>query len=847
MADVSRIVSIVFAGKDDLSKTIGKIQRRLNDLEGIADPFAALGRSILAIDAALGAVALSIGMVQEEVDKSAAKFRTTLGVSEEKATELNKIAKELFASNFGQSISENADIVTNAFRRLGDIGSDALKEVTENAIGIRDAFGSDVNETLAASQTLIKEFGLTSEQSFDFIVKGFQGGLNASGDFLESITEYSTQFSNGGADAGQFFSVLETGLQNGVLGTDKAADSFKEFRVRILDGSKTTSDALKQLGIDSDTFLSKVSNNTISSAEAFGTVINALRETDNEATRMQAGVGLLGTQFEDLGTKSVLNIDIAKTKIEDFAGATDDLAKQYDSFGSDVTKVFRTLTTELADLSIFDGLKESAGETLDEIAKNLPKAFDGVDFSKLTGSLDDIAKGISELFGDIDITSVEGLQEILQGVVDTIDSLIRVSKGIIEPWIPILDIIKDVVSAFNSLDNQTKETAGNLLGISQAVVTFGGAAAGILGTTKLLSGAFTGLGSASTAAIGVAGKAGLLGVAGAAGYAVGEISRRYIPAIDEGTQAVIAWADSLIDFSGTQGRANETLEEAKDRIRDQIYGMEDLRDATKETSEKLDDISKKDNIVVDVKANVDESLNDYFAEIDEASQGVEIPVGMSLEEFKKGVDDIVSFQAAGHDIGIKPSVDRDALQDVKNEIAKNTTVDIKPKLDKEKAKQDIRELEAKIKASADVIQTRVEWQAKLDIAEVEANAKQIESIAETITEAMKSSGDLIDGLFGSLLGLGGSVDDIQKKWAIQEQLEAENKLREEQLKLQKELVTAQVDYMDARTRMLDRGEALVNITVDSALEPALALIFDEIMKYTQVRATQEGFEGLLGF
>ena len=41
--------------------------------------------------------------------------------------------------------------------------------------------------------------------------------------------------------------MLETGLAGGVLGTDKAADLFKEFTLRITDGSKSSEDALGEL------------------------------------------------------------------------------------------------------------------------------------------------------------------------------------------------------------------------------------------------------------------------------------------------------------------------------------------------------------------------------------------------------------------------------------------------------------------------------------------------------------------------------------------------------------------------------------------------------------------------
>src|SRR5690606_11368167 len=129
--------------------------------------------------------------------------------------------------------------------------------------------------------------GTSEATALDLITAAFQRGLNSSGDLLESITEYGPQFGSGGASASQFFSVLETGLSTGVMGVDKAGDMYKEFAVRIQDGSTLTRESLQMLGLDADAILSGLARGTLEPIDAFEMVQGALRGTGNEALQMQ--------------------------------------------------------------------------------------------------------------------------------------------------------------------------------------------------------------------------------------------------------------------------------------------------------------------------------------------------------------------------------------------------------------------------------------------------------------------------------------------------------------------------------------------------------------------------------
>ncbi len=290
-----------------------------------------------ALVAGVGAVGVAAFNAASEVDSATDRIESKLGIGAEQAAAYGEAIKGIYGNNFGESIADVEAAVTataSAFQRLGDVSVSETQKATEQAIALRDAYGVEVVETTRAAAELMDKFGISSQQSMDFITSGFQKGLNASDDFLDSIGEYSTQFANGGADAGQFFSLLESGLQGGMLGTDKAADAFKEFRLRVQDGSKTTADGLALLGINAEELNSQMSSGAVSAADAFQIVLDALRNTEDPLIRMQAGAAVIGTQFEDLGDSAVAGLSLAQTGIEDLAGATDKLNKQYDNLPS---------------------------------------------------------------------------------------------------------------------------------------------------------------------------------------------------------------------------------------------------------------------------------------------------------------------------------------------------------------------------------------------------------------------------------------------------------------------------------------------------------------------------------
>jgi len=254
MADLSRTIEIIFAGVDNISSSLntmgGNIESFGNNIGDIGEPFASAAEKVLLLQTAILGLATAGILASSNIETEANKMKNSLGLPIDEAERFKEIALDVYSGGYGEDLAQSFDTVILAQKRFGDNAEIDIGKVSQQALQLQKVFDVDVNETLGAVSTLMGDFGLTSQEAFDFVAAGFQKGLDNSGDFIDSINEYATQFSNGEADADQFFSVLESGFQEGMLGTDKAADMFKEFRATIQDESTTTREALESIGID---------------------------------------------------------------------------------------------------------------------------------------------------------------------------------------------------------------------------------------------------------------------------------------------------------------------------------------------------------------------------------------------------------------------------------------------------------------------------------------------------------------------------------------------------------------------------------------------------------------------
>jgi methyl-accepting chemotaxis protein len=257
----SKNIEIIIEGDNQTGKAFKSVDKSLGKLEKSTDKAAkSFGAMDVAIGTVVGNIVTGIGSaaigaianlasdvigLSREFEDSSRKIQASLGTTAAETDELSESVEELFSDGF--DVSSATDAIVSIRQNMGDLADDELENVATGVLNISNIFGQDLAKTSNAAGALMKQFGLDSQQSMDFIAAGFRDGLNTSDDFLDSIGEYSNQFASLGFTADEFFSIMETGLQAGVLGTDKIADAIGEFGKRMLDGSDTTRDALSDL------------------------------------------------------------------------------------------------------------------------------------------------------------------------------------------------------------------------------------------------------------------------------------------------------------------------------------------------------------------------------------------------------------------------------------------------------------------------------------------------------------------------------------------------------------------------------------------------------------------------
>ena len=317
-------------------QTQGRMASMAEGLKGsLGLAFAGIGVALAGALAGAGVAAFSVA---QDFETAQNQMQAQLGVTAEEAQSLGDVARDVFGNNFGESVADVGESIIEVRQQMKGLADDELQGVTESALSLRDAFGFEVAESTNAANTLMEKFGLTSQQAFDFITKGQQAGLNTSGDFLETIGEYGGLMADNGFAADEFFSLMESGLQGGVLGTDKAIDAFKEFGIII----QTLPDTLvgpdgALRGVIPDEEITRIfdglRDGSVTVQDAFSSLMPVLQGIEDPIQRNSLGVAMFGTMWEDMGAEAMLALDTTTTGLADMEGATASLGAQYTSLG----------------------------------------------------------------------------------------------------------------------------------------------------------------------------------------------------------------------------------------------------------------------------------------------------------------------------------------------------------------------------------------------------------------------------------------------------------------------------------------------------------------------------------
>ncbi len=940
MPDITKSIEILFTGNDKLSSTMKSIRSGFSSLDDsvasitgpLADMAAVVEKTELALAAmAAGGLALAvkeagafhdsfaeINTLAQTTGEGMTKFRDDIiAYAQDSTQSIEDINTATYnAISMGYDYKDSLAALSDA-EKLAVGGKTDLNSATELLLGTMNAYGASVNETAKYSDAMFT------------VVKDGKTTISELATRLSQVTGIA-------AGAGVDFDTLGAAIAEVTAAGTPTGQAITDIKAAISNIIKPTADATKTaeaLGIQFDA-------GALKSKGFYGVLKEVYQTTGGNVEQM----GKLFGSVEGLNAAMVLGADksgIFAKAIQDMAdktGATDKafaemsantkLALQnlynnlkvvliesgsplLDQFGKDVGALSGVLKgiklgfDEGAFDPLFDALNE-AGAGLEEwlkgVAAALPEALEGVDWSKLLASVQGLGKEIGgafeAIFGNLDLTNAEDLQKAIQKVVDGVAGLTNVTAGIVESWQPFLSMIGEAIDKFVDLDDGSQKSAGNVLGLGQAVDKLLGPLKSFLGAvdkigvslsiiaassatktiTSLAASATSATGGLSTFAgiltqtVGsaTAGQAlGVMGLGYAIGYSAGILLDKFVPGVHDASQAVADWLAKILGVYDAQGKTNEALDT-------QTGILDKMRGKFGEIGEKLTSLSSKE--LLNFKISLDDSginieqFNERFDDLPKEKQ-VSIVTKIERGDYKGAIDalnaipddKVIEVDASNveplkqklHELGlaVRDDVPKEKLIQMGYKVDDTGAKKFEQQTDEtiEKAKAKVKELEkekleiqakidiANIEADAEKVKAAFAGMADIGVADIEAGAKKYVAALESINSTANSTADILGGLFDLWGGAKSPWEKVQTTRWIEEQLDIER----EQLATQKKLIEAQIKFYQTRSDKLASGDALVTVQADG-LEPELEAFIWKILEKIQVRVAEEYSEYLLG-
>lgn len=407
---------------------------------GLATAIAAIGTAVVAAGASL----ITLG---DDYNKAINQISASTGATGKELESLGETAKNVYSRNFGDSLEEVADGISVVSRITGLMDLE-LQKATESGFALRDTFGYDLQESARTVNALMQNFGLSAEEAYNIIAVGAQKGADQNGDLLDTLNEYSAQYSAIGLSADQFVAGLIKGGEAGVFSIDKVGDAVKEFNIRAKDGSSGTMEAFSALGMNANKMMSRFAKGGDTAQKAFFEVVNALDSMEDPIAKNTAAVALFGTMYEDLET----NVLPVLASMEDGAGEVYDALSQinevkYNDLETAVEGTKRSIE------GVFLPMVSEVSSGITDVFSTLSNEINAAngDFNKISEAIGTAVGGIATIIteqlpvfinlGMDIITSIGGA--ILENLPIIIDAAINIIMTLLEGLISSLPLITE--------------------------------------------------------------------------------------------------------------------------------------------------------------------------------------------------------------------------------------------------------------------------------------------------------------------------------------------------------------------------------------------------------------------
>lgn len=366
------------AQNSNWTKAGKKVQEYGNNITKVSEKVDEIGNKASVVSAGVVAGGTALVNSAMNLEDAVSKYVSSTNTAEEETEKYRQVLENINKNNYGEGYEDIADSMAQVKMQLKDINEQDLQNITEKAIALRDLFGYDVSESVRAVKAMMDNLNVSADEAFNLIAEGKKQGLDFSNELLDNINEYSVQFGKLGLSAEDMFNIFKSGAENGAFNLDKIGDAVKEFSIRAIDGSNTTIDGFKRIGLNADEMAKKFANGGETAKQAFIEVVNKLGGMDDKVSQSIAGVDLFGTMWEDLGP----------TVITSFSKMDNGISKSSDSMQKSIDQLYNTTKKKAeTQLKRLQSLGADFGEEMLPVLEDLIDMAEGF-IDKLEGMSD---------------------------------------------------------------------------------------------------------------------------------------------------------------------------------------------------------------------------------------------------------------------------------------------------------------------------------------------------------------------------------------------------------------------------------------------------------------------------
>lgn len=453
--DIGKMIgNIGGVAKESFSEAATSAVPFASALSGITSGLSASTVATVGIGAAfvgVGAIAVNAA---DNMKGAMNGFLSETGKSVEETERYQNVLEKIYSNNYGETFEDIASAMASVSKTMGEMDDASLQEITESAFALRDTFEYDITESTRAAKAMVDNFGISGAEAMGLIAAGAQNGLDYSGELLDSISEYSVQFAKVGLDANDMFNIFQKGAESGAFNLDKVGDAVKEMSIRVIDGSDTTREGFKLLGLDADEMSAKFAAGGDTAKEAFNQTLEALASIEDPIAQNTAGVDLMGTMWEDLGPTAVSALAGIEEGSYDAADAMNQIKEvKYDDLGSMLEALKRNV--ELLVIPI--------GNALIPLLSIL--------ISSVLPVLENLLGPLIQLFAELLIPMIEVVSSGINPLIDAMNFLI---SNAIEPLINIVSalLVPMFSGSLEGMFSSASSVIGNIINIFRNLLDF---------------------------------------------------------------------------------------------------------------------------------------------------------------------------------------------------------------------------------------------------------------------------------------------------------------------------------------------------------------------------------------